>query len=146
MGKDFSKLSNTELIERRNKLLGYLPYMGKKRKELVDRFGYDCKNASHMIRILRMGIEFLLSGELTVYRPDWEELLEIKTGKWTRSRIEAEANRLFSELGAAIVKSPLQEKPDYGAANKLLVDILTEYNDPDSELYQDCRSENIVGR
>jgi uncharacterized protein len=32
-------------------------YMGAKRKQLVEQFGFDCKNAAHLIRILRMGIE-----------------------------------------------------------------------------------------
>ena len=34
-------------------------YMGAKRKELVAKHGYDTKNAAHLIRLLRMGIEFM---------------------------------------------------------------------------------------
>lgn len=30
-------------------------YMGQKRKQIVERFGYDAKNAGHLIRLLRMG-------------------------------------------------------------------------------------------
>lgn len=33
-------------------------HMGAKRRALVEKFGYDTKNASHLIRLLRMGIEF----------------------------------------------------------------------------------------
>ena len=40
----------------------YQGYMGAKRKELVDKFGYDVKNACHLIRLLNMGYEFLLTG------------------------------------------------------------------------------------
>jgi uncharacterized protein len=43
-------------------------YMGAKRKKLVERYGYDCKNASHCIRLLKMGAELLVSGVLHVYR------------------------------------------------------------------------------
>lgn len=50
-------------------------YMGEKRKALVEKWGYDCKNASHLIRLLRMGIEFLNYGILTVYRDDAEDLI-----------------------------------------------------------------------
>ena len=32
-------------------------YMGEKRKRLVQKHGYDCKNASHLVRLLRMGME-----------------------------------------------------------------------------------------
>ena len=41
-------------------------YMGQKRRELVRRVGYDAKNAAHLIRLLRMGIEFLTEGTLHV--------------------------------------------------------------------------------
>jgi len=57
-------------------------YMGKKRRELVRRVGYDAKNAAHLIRLLRMGIEFLTEGTLYVERPDAAELLDIKRGVW----------------------------------------------------------------
>jgi DNA relaxase NicK len=49
-------------------------YMGKKRRELVVRVGYDAKNAAHLIRLLRMGIEFLTEGTLYVERADWSRV------------------------------------------------------------------------
>ena len=51
-------------------------YMGKKRKELVEKFGYDAKMASHCIRLLKMGVEFLTTGELNVFREDASMLME----------------------------------------------------------------------
>lgn len=45
-------------------------YMAQRRKALVQKYGYDCKNASHCIRLLRTGIEFLREGELHVHRED----------------------------------------------------------------------------
>lgn len=51
--------------------------MGQKRRELVRRVGYDAKNAAHLIRLLRMGIEFLTEGTLHVERADATELLDI---------------------------------------------------------------------
>lgn len=38
--------------------------MGEKRKQLVAKHGYDTKNASHLIRLLRMGMEFLTVEEI----------------------------------------------------------------------------------
>lgn len=43
-------------------------YMGEKRKAMVRKYQYDVKNAAHLIRLLRMGTEFLTTGELQVYR------------------------------------------------------------------------------
>lgn len=62
-------------------------YMGKKRKELVEKFGYDCKNAAHCIRLLRMGIEFLREGVLHVHREDAPQLVEIKMGGWKLEQV-----------------------------------------------------------
>lgn len=56
--------------------------MGEKRRRNVKRFGYDVKHGAHAIRPLRMGVEFLRTGEFHVDRTgiDAEELKEIKRG------------------------------------------------------------------
>ena len=69
--------------------------MGQKRRELVRRVGYDAKNAAHLIRLLRMGIEFLIEGTMHVERADAPELLDIKRGEWPLEKVKAEAERLF---------------------------------------------------
>lgn len=98
-------------------------YMGAKRKRLVEKFGYDTKNASHLIRLLRLGIEFLSDGELQVERPDAQELLEIKRGQWPLERIELEAGYLFKAAQGALVRSSLPPKPDEDKINKLCVKV-----------------------
>src|SRR5688572_25189955 len=53
-------------------------YMGEKRKAMVRKYQYDVKNAAHLIRLLRMGSEFLRTGELQVFRTtDAAELKQI---------------------------------------------------------------------
>jgi predicted nucleotidyltransferase len=99
-------------------------YMGSKRKELVTKFGYDTKNASHLIRLLRMGIEFLTDGELYVEREDAPQLLDIKRGKWTLDQVKAESDRLFKLAEESYVRSKLPVKPDMDAINKLCVEII----------------------
>lgn len=99
----------------------YHGYMGEKRKALVDQFGYDTKNASHLIRILRQGIDFMRTGDLEVYRSDAEELLAIKHGKFSYEKIKAEAEKLDLALAAAGAISTLPEEPDWDAINRLAV-------------------------
>lgn len=99
-------------------------YMGDRRKQLVDHFGFDCKNSSHLIRLLRMGIEFLQDGELHVFRSDAQELRDIKAGKWSLEQVRDEANMLFTEAKTALAKSTLPEKPDYEKINKLCVQVV----------------------
>ncbi len=94
-------------------------YMGAKRKRLVKRFGYDIKNAAHLIRLLRMGIEFLGDGELQVLRPDAQQLLEIKRGEWSLEEVKVEASRLFIAAEAAYTLSKLPAKPDHEKINQL---------------------------
>ncbi len=99
-------------------------YMGAKRKGLVEQFGYDTKNAAHLIRLLRMGIEFMNEGELYVTRKDNIELLEIKRGEWSLERVKEESDRLFKRAEEAYDRCKLQNKPDHDAVEKLCMDIL----------------------
>jgi predicted nucleotidyltransferase len=102
----------------------YKGYMGEKRRKLVEQRGYDTKNAAHLIRLLRMGIEFMRDGELQVVRPDATELLAIKHGEWTMERVKTEAERLFARAEDAFDRSPLPAKPDWGSINRLAVEVV----------------------
>lgn len=106
----------------------YHGYMGTKRKELVDKFGYDTKNASHLIRLLRMGIEFMATGELNVLREDASQLIQIKHGEWTLNKVYREADKLFAGSEEALIHSKLPEKPDREKANELLCKIIRSYH------------------
>ncbi len=100
---------------------------GEKRKKLVEQFGYDCKNASHLIRLLKMGIELLSTGELNVLRHDSQELLAIKRGEWSLAKVEREANHLFPLMDEALVKTSLPDKPDYHKAEAICMKIIKRF-------------------
>lgn len=106
--------------------MAFQGYMGEKRKQLVAKYGYDTKNAAHMIRLLRMGGEFLLTGQLQVEREDASELLDIKRGEWTLGAIQREAHRLFAWLDECLLKSPLPERPDMAKVNELCVAVIRQ--------------------
>ena len=101
--------------------LAFQGYMGEKRKQLVEKFGFDTKNAAHLIRLLRMSVEFLKDGNLIISRPDAEELISIKKGKWTLDQIKKEAESLFEKAKEAYEKSPLPSEPNHEAVNELCV-------------------------
>jgi predicted nucleotidyltransferase len=104
-------------------------YMGEKRKALVEKFGYDTKNASHCIRLLRMMCEVFTTGRFEVERQDAQELLDIKDGKWSLSKIKEESQKLF-QIGHDLVEaSEFPEDVDYGKINKLCVRILRRHFD-----------------
>jgi hypothetical protein len=103
-------------------------YMGQKRRELVRRVGYDAKNAAHLIRLLRMGIEFLTEGTMHVERADAPELLDIKRGAWPLEKVKAEAERLFQLSQEAYVRSSLPPEPNRKRAERLCVEMISDHN------------------
>jgi len=102
-------------------------YMGEKRKRLVEKFGFDTKNAAHLIRLLKMGIEYLATGQLNVMREDNTYLVDIKNGKYSLEYIQKEAERLFQLAEMSLVNSKLQDVVDRKKAEGLLVDILSSH-------------------
>ncbi|MBI5554254.1 MAG: nucleotidyltransferase domain-containing protein [Elusimicrobia bacterium] len=107
--------------------LGFQGYLGVKRKTLVQKYGYDTKNACHLIRLLTMGIEFLKEGRLYVKRSDVKYLWSIKRGEWTLEEVKKESEKLFKEAEKAYKKSKLPEHPDYNKIETLGVDILKDH-------------------
>ena len=99
-------------------------YMGEKRKQLTLKYGYDTKNASHLIRLLRMGVEFLETGELVVLRPDASELLAIKDGNWSLDKIKSTADELFTQAERAYLNTHLPDKPDMDNINQLSINVI----------------------
>lgn len=108
-------------------------HMGTKRKQLVEKYGYDCKNASHLIRLLKMGIEFLTDGELHVLREDASMLLEIKKGEWSLEQVKTEADRLFKLAEETYTRCKLPKQLDTDKINSLCIDVV---NTGQMELYK----------
>lgn len=103
----------------------YKGFMGAKRKALVDKYGYDCKNAAHLVRILHMGEEFQRTGALRVKRTwDVEMIREIKRGEWGIQQVHDYTDDAFLKIAAARERSVLPEKMDRGQVNDLLVKIM----------------------
>ena len=59
------------------------------RHELEEKYGYDCKHALHLVRLMRMAEEILAEGKVLVKRPDAQELLAIRNGAWSLEKLLA---------------------------------------------------------
>lgn len=103
-------------------------YMGAKRKKLVEKYGYDCKNAGHCIRLLKIGIELLKTGHFKVYcdEDNRQLLIDIKTGKYPLPEVQLMAEKLFAELQQAFTESVLPMKNDSQAIERLLINIIKQ--------------------
>lgn len=104
-------------------------YMGAKRKALVEKHGYDTKNASHLIRLLRMGSEMLVTGEMSVDRSniDAELLLAIKNGAYSLTDFMLIAEHEFAAIESALEHSVLPEQVNGDAIDELLCQISVDY-------------------
>lgn len=110
--------------------LAFEGYMGDKRKKLVEKYGYDTKNAAHLIRLLRMGIEFMNEGILYVDRGvkgDAPQLLQIKRGEWTLEQVKSEADNLFKRAEVAYDNCKLPPKVDTQKVDGLITEIVRGY-------------------
>jgi predicted nucleotidyltransferase len=80
------------------------------------------KHAMHLIRLLITGAETLRSGRVPVHVGDRrEELLAVKRGELPWEQVDAWRLRLHSDFEQALTETNLPERPDYEAANLLLL-------------------------
>lgn len=96
---------------------------GAGRTELVEKYGYDTKQAMHTIRLLQCCIEILTTGFYYTYRPNREELLDIRSGKYTFDEIIEQIEDLDKQVQYLFEHSSLKAKPDYNKINEWLIDI-----------------------
>lgn len=106
---------------------GWLANRNPARAELEARHGYDTKHAMHLIRLQRMAVEILETGEVHVHRPDRDELLAVRDGAWSYEEIEAAAEGTLERIRAAAVTSPLPDEPDEAGLTELCVDMCTDH-------------------
>ncbi len=94
------------------------------RAELERRHGYDSKHAMHLIRLMRMGLEVLQSGELRVRRHDAEELAAIRDGALSYDELVAMAERLRASMQAAAQGCTLPADVDHAWVSRLAFEII----------------------
>lgn len=100
-------------------------------KAHMDKTGsFDTKDAMHLVRMVRMCHEAVLTGELMVKRPDVDYLLSIRRGEVPLDDIIAEVDELQGRIDWNLKKSPLPEYSDQQEqiANKLIRDIYAVLN------------------
>jgi predicted nucleotidyltransferase len=101
----------------------------EKRAELEAKFGFDTKHASHLIRLLRTGLEILSGEGLLVRRPDAEELMAIRKGAYTYDKLMEESEKLRTAIDEAYKTSTLPKAPPFDDIDAVLYDILNPQTD-----------------
>ncbi|HST83026.1 MAG TPA: nucleotidyltransferase domain-containing protein [Kineosporiaceae bacterium] len=97
------------------------------RPELVERYGYDVKYASHALRLAMQGREITLHGRLSLPMPpaERERVLEVKRGEVrdlnvVLAEIDSVAGEVQSALDAG--NTPLPQSPDLDAITAWSID------------------------
>lgn len=96
------------------------------RAELERQHGYDTKHAMHLIRLMRMGLEVLETGDLRVRRDDADELSAIRDGAMSFDALLAAATGLQDSMEKAAATTRLPADVDREGVDDLLLALLRE--------------------
>lgn len=99
----------------------------KVRSEIEKEFGFDCKHAMHLVRLMRIGMEILETGKVNVFRPDREELLAIRNGAWSYDKIVEYAEECEAKIKVLYETTKLPKNPNRVTLDKLCCEIIEEY-------------------
>jgi uncharacterized protein len=105
------------------RLLGEKGQKNIHRAELEEKHGYDTKYAMHIVRLYGEARELMEEGRVTLPRPNKDELIEIRLGKYSLSEIRELSAQLEADALAAGQKSSLPDHVDRDAINRLLADV-----------------------
>lgn len=96
------------------------------REELLTKYGFDSKFASHLIRLLFEGIELLKTGEIKFPLQEAQLLRDIRNGKWEIPKIFDLSNELEKETEALYLTTKLPSKPNIKEIEKFCIKTLKE--------------------
>jgi hypothetical protein len=94
-----------------------------KRKEMVEKYGYDVKFAYHVVRLLNEVEQLLMESDIDLER-NREQLKDIRRGNWSEAKIIEYFEDHESDLEQLYKKSDLPNKPQYGKIRDLLYECL----------------------
>jgi predicted nucleotidyltransferase len=94
-----------------------------KRKEGVEKYGYDLKFFCHCIRLLNECEQILTEGDIDLQRGN-DELKAIRRGEYTLEQALEMFNLREKTLEAAYAKSTLPHHPDEAAIKNILIQCL----------------------
>lgn len=96
------------------------------RKELVEKYGFDPKNAGHIVRLLLECEQILLDQHLDLRR-DKEFIKNIREGNWTLEQVQEFFNSKEQYLIELEQKSKLRDRPDENSIRQLLLNCLEHH-------------------
>lgn len=99
-----------------------------KRLALEVSFGYDCKHAAHLFRLMSMAKEIISEGKVLVKRPDAELIKSIRNGSWTYDQVIAFADDAEIKINELMKTTCLPNEPDFKLINQITQEIIYKCN------------------
>lgn len=96
-------------------------------REHYCKYGYDVKDASHIVRQLLGIIEILETGDY-ILNKNAEEIIRIRQGYYSYEEMLQYCENLLCLAQIAKEKSSLRDEPDYQAIKKLLVNTIDSFH------------------
>lgn len=120
-GERFHKYAESQLSRMKGVKLGHIP----SRPDIIEKYGYDVKYASQVLRLVIQGVEFMETGTLAVpmREADAAYVKAMKTGAFTFQQSIGILEGEFRRLEAAIETSQLRPEPEHDKVDQLLIDI-----------------------
>lgn len=97
------------------------------RIEDIKQHGFSCKFASHLVRLLDEGLEFLVEGKLTFPLSNNNLLRDIKLGKLNLEQVLALAESKEKLVEEAYVRSSLPNTPNFEAIDRLQIQLIKDF-------------------
>ena len=99
------------------------PEPGSTRFEMVQKYGFDCKFAYHVVRLLNEVEQILTEHDLDLQR-NREQLKSIRNGEWTEEQIIKYFEDKEKQLEKVYSESSLQYGPDENKIKNILLECL----------------------
>jgi uncharacterized protein len=101
------------------------------RKDLQEKYGFDVKSASHMLRLYYECRQLLKEHQITMPLPDRVEILQYKRGEYPGEeglkKLKEKVIELGKQCDQLYTTSTLRYSPDFENISKLQMDILLSY-------------------
>ena len=97
------------------------------RSELILKHGYDTKFASHLIRLLHEGLEFLNTQQIIFPLQQADLILAIKAGEYTVDQVIAMSEEIEDQYPIALSRTRLPDTPDYNRIESIVMEFMRKH-------------------
>jgi hypothetical protein len=97
------------------------------RQEYIDKWGFDCKMASHLLRLIDEIEQMLTIGDIDLMRAR-DEMISMRSGRWGDfARLETYCHKRIEDLEQQVLKRIIPIEPQAGKLHELLQKCIEQY-------------------